>query len=445
MRIELRSPSFILAALLVSGSGLQASELAFSEFVKISADAGTALPPDIDLDAAGNLYAIWVQKAPPPAAPAEGQGGGMRHDATDELYYRRAPAGSLDFAAPVRANSVPGEVWGFAVSKPELAIGGDGTVHVLYPANARQAGNGKGILVARYTRSTDGGTSFEPSRTLNSAATNDLSAVMHGSFAAAHAFGTIVASGRDVHAYWIDTRFMKAEDTAGAIFAADSRDGGRTFSADRPIQAVDACPCCQLAGAARDDALFLTSRQVYPGGTRDSAVSRSDDTGRAFGAPVRAGEARWKLEGCPLKRTVIALDGDYVYTAWFTAAAEPGGVFFSRSRDGGRSFEREVALHPAAAVSDAPSIAAARGGRVVVAWHGKTGGERRVFLRVSDDHGGSFGDVVEVPGPASAAAYPEVVLAADGRSGYLSWQQGQTAVVARIELGDVAARAAAAR
>lgn len=395
----------------------------------VSAESGTALPPDIALDAAGNLHVIWVQKAPPPPAPAGG--GGMRHDATDELLYRRAPAGLLAFTAPVRVNSVPGEVWGFAVSKPELAVGGDGTIHVLFPANAKQAGSGKGILVARYSRSTDGGKSFEASRTLNSPATNDLSAVMHGGFAAAHAFGTIVAAGeRDVHAYWIDTRFMKPEDTAGAIFAADSRDGGSTFSADRPIQRSEACPCCQLAVVTQNDAVFLASRQVYAGGTRDSAVSRSGDDGASFGAPVRAGEARWKLDGCPLKRTVVATDGDYVYTAWFTGATPPGGVFFLRSRDGGGSFDAALPMHPAAAISDAPSIAAAPGGRVVVAWHGKTGGERRVFLRASSDYGTTFGDVVEVASPSSAAAYPEVLLAPDGESGYLSWQQGQGAVVA---------------
>jgi hypothetical protein len=423
----------IILVLLVNGPSI-AGDAVIGTPVTLGEQPGTALPPDIALDAAGNLHVIWVQKAPVP--PAEHTGGGMRHDATDELWYRRSPAGALAFGAPVRVNSVPGEVWGFAVSKPELAVGGDGAVHVLYPANGVQAGTSKGILIARYARSTDGGKSFESARTLNSPATNDLSAVMHGGFAAAHAFGTIVASGRDVHAYWIDTRFMKPEDTAGAIFAAGSRDGGATFSADRPIQRADACPCCQLAGATRADAVLLASRQVYPGGTRDSAVSRSEDAGATFGAPVRAGEARWKLDGCPLKRTVVATDGDHVYTAWFTGASPPGGVFFSRSRDGGRSFEAAVAMHPVAAISDAPSLAAAPGGRVVVAWHAKTGGERRVFLRSSSDHGASFGGIVEAPGPATAAAYPEVVIAADGRAGYLSWQQGQTAVVAPFTIGE---------
>jgi hypothetical protein len=231
---------------------------------------------------------------------------------------------------------------------------------------------------------------------------------------------------------------MKAEDTSGAIFAADSRDGGATFSADRPIQTTDACPCCQLAAAVRGDTVLLATRQVYPGGLRDSSVSRSTDSGQTFGSPVRAGEAKWKLDGCPLKRTVIATDGDHVYTAWFTAGVEPGGVYFSRSRDGGRSFQPEVALHPAAAVSDAPSLAVAPGGRVMVAWHAKAVGERRVFLRMSDDHGASFGEVIEVPGPATVAAYPEIVLAPDGRSGYLAWQQGQSVVVASITIGDEA-------
>ena len=422
-----------LLALLPIGASLAGSVEVGSPAV-VSAAEGTALPPDIVIDQRGDVHVLWVQKAPPPAAKAEG---GMNHAAADELFYRRAPAGSLDFGPAVRVNSVSGDVWGFAVSKPELAVGANGTIHVIYPANATQQATGKGILAARYTRSTDGGKSFEPGRTLNSAATNDLSAVMHGGFAAAHAFGTILAAGdNDVHAYWIDTRFMKADDTAGALFAADSRDGGESFAADRPVLRTDVCPCCQLAAVSQGNAVWLTSRQVYPGGTRDSAVSRSADGGITFSAPVRAGEARWKLEGCPLKRTVAAVDGGRLYTAWFTAGAEPGGVYFSRSLDAGRTFEPAVALHPAAAVSDAPSITAAAGGRILVAWHGKTGGERRVFVRLSMDAGASFGPIVEVAGPATAAAYPEIVFAPGGETAYLAWQQGQSAVVAQLVLAE---------
>ncbi len=412
--------------------------------VTLSAGPGTALPPDIALDPQGGINVLWVQKAPP---PENGEAaGGANHAASDELVYRRSAAGALEFGAPVRVNSVTGEVWGFAVSKPELAIGADGVIHVLFPANATQAGSGKGILAARYTRSTDSGRSFEPARTLNSAAPNDLSAVMHGGFAAAHAFGTIVAAGAsDVHAYWIDTRYMQAEDTAGAIFTADSRDSGRTFSADRPIYRGEVCPCCQLAGAAQGQTVWLADRTVFAGGTRDSAVARSDDAGQTFGAPARVGEARWQIEGCPLKRTVVAVDGDRVYTAWFTAGLQPAGVFFSRSPDGGRSFLPALALHPDAAVSDAPTLAAAAGGTVLVAWHAKAGGERRVFMRLSTDHGASFGPVTEVPAPPGAAVYPEVVLAPGGRGGYLAWQQGQAAVVARVTIREPAAPAARAR
>jgi hypothetical protein len=432
----------VLASGLLAGAGVRAAAppaITFGEALAVSAPDGRAMAPDIAVGADGVVHVLWVDKAPPPpadAAPAAGTTGGPGHAATDQLWYRRsagpATGGRIaGFAEPVRVNSRDGEVWGFAVSKPEMDLDGRGNVHVLFPANDVQAGSGKGLLVARYTRSTDGGRSFEQGRTLNSPATNDLSAVMHGGFAAAHAFGTLIASGDDVQAFWIDTRAMTEKDTAGAAWRAVSRDGGRSFAADRIAYATEVCPCCQLAAATVGKGVLLASRMTYPGGHRDSAVGRSPAPGAAFGERVRVGEGQWQIDGCPLKRTAIAAAGDNVYTAAYTGGRDPAGVYFSRSTDGGRSFGPPLLLHPGAAVSDAPTLAAMAEGTVFVAWHGKTSGGRRIFLRASTDGGVTFSPVTELPAPAGTAAYPELAAAPDG-SAWLAWQQEQVAYVVRV-------------
>ena len=286
-----------LAALVGASVALAATTVSFGEPQALSAPDGRAMAPDIAVGADGTLHVLWVDKAPPPeVASAADAAAGHSHVATDQLWYRRstgpATAGqTLTFRAPVRVNSRDGEVWGFAVSKPELDLDGRGNVHVFYAANDIQAGSGKGLLVARYTRSTDGGVSFAPGRTLNSAATNDLSAVMHGGFAAAHAFGTLLANGDDVQAFWIDTRAMSEKDTAGAVWRAVSRDGGQTFARDEVAYATDVCPCCQLAAAATGNTVLLASRMTYPGGFRDSAVGLADRAGRHVRS-ARAGGRR---------------------------------------------------------------------------------------------------------------------------------------------------------
>ncbi|MDP2322475.1 MAG: sialidase family protein, partial [Gammaproteobacteria bacterium] len=265
----------------------------------------------------------------------------------------------------------------------------------------------------------------------NSAATNDLSAVMHGGFSAAHAFGTLLVNGDDVQAFWIDTRAMSEKDTAGAAWRAVSRDGGETFAPDHAVYANDVCPCCQLSAVMSGDKVLLSSRMTYPGGFRDSAVGSGSVASNRFEQPVRVGEGQWKIDGCPLKRTAIAAADRNVYTAAYTGGRDPGGVYFSRSVDGGRTFQLATMLHPGAAVSDAPTVAGAPNGTVIVAWHGKTGDGRRIYLRGSTDGGVSFSPVTELPAPAGIAAYPELDMAADG-SAWLAWQQEQVAYVVHV-------------
>lgn len=419
------------------------SVVSFGPLFALSAADGRAMGPDIAVGADGAVHLLWIDKAPPPPEPsAEDLAAGHTHTATDQLWYRRstlpAVAGRIaTLSKPVRVNSRDGEVWGFAVSKPELDLDRRGNVHVFYTANDVNPDSGpaagKGLLVGRYTRSTDGGASFEPGRTLNSAASNDLSAVMHGGFAAAHAFGTLLVSGDIVRTFWIDTRAMTEKDTAGAAWQAVSRDGGTTFTPDEVGYATEVGPCCQLAAAMAGSTPLLASRMTYPGGFRDSAVGVAESAGKGYGKPVRVGEGQWKIDGCPLKRTAIAAAGANVFTAAYTGGREPAGVYFSRSTDSGASFKPAVAIHAEAAISDAATVAAAPDGRVYVAWHGKTDGGRRVFVRASTDGGLSFSPVTELPSPPGVAAYPELDIAPDG-SAWLAWQQDTVAYVARVSV-----------
>jgi hypothetical protein len=137
---------------------------------------------------------------------------------------------------------------------------------------------------------------------------------------------------------------------------------------------------------------------------------------------VEIGGAPWRIEGCPLKPTVVAAQDDRVLAAAHNGAEEPAAVLLSRSADGGRSFSSLGPVHPGAAVSDAPSIAT--NGRVVLlAWHAKLDGPRRVFHRLYDLSGNPLSPVREIaaqPGPAQS---PAVAVRPDGDF-QIAWQQG---------------------
>ena len=421
--MKLLLPSIALLASVVAVAN--ASPVPVSSAGRLAASPDVAVAPD------GTVYLLWVDRGSRPTEPAPGQSP-MKHDAAFDVLLARSTDGGTTFATPVRVNSEAGGVWSFPTSRPRMTLSSRGTVHVFYTGNGISPTNGKPVLAPMYARSKDGGRSFSPSRLLATIPTGDLSSFMHGGFAEAQAFGTIVAWGENVEAFWIDTRDMRTATDNGALYAALSTDDGKTFGGDHPIHATDVCPCCQItAVAAPGGSLLLGSRRVEQG-FRDSTVERSTDGGKTFDNGVRLGSDRWKIDGCPLKPTVLAVNGPNVYAAAFNGATEPGSVRFASSSDGGKTFGAFASVHPEAAVSDAPILVATPDG-VVALWQGKvaSGDKRAVFLRRSADHGATWGAVEILSTAGSEAGGATAAGRADG-SIVSAWVERDRVVTAII-------------
>lgn len=374
-----------------------------------------ALAPDLAVNAKGEMALLWVDRSPEMSRPA----GGGEHDnhlAYTDLYVSISRDGGGSFGAPVKVNHDSGVVWGQSVSRPRIVGAADGSWHVSYSANEIHQGLGKPALTAHYTRSTDGGASFEAPRRLSTLTDSDLSAIIHGGFTSAAAFAAMAAAkDGSVHVMWIDTRHMGEMAGAGALYTAVSRDGGKTFNGDTQLLADGVCPCCQMVAAPDADASVLLSlRHVTGDGTRQATIGRIPAGGGAMSTPVNTGGAPWKIDACPLKPTVIAINGKNVFTAVFNGGETNPGVYFSHSADGGANYARAVQAHPEARVSDAPSIAA-NDRYVLLAWHGKLDGARRIFTRMYDLNGKPAGAVNELPAGPENAQNPVVVTRPDGK------------------------------
>lgn len=402
--------------------------------VRVSGAARHTLAPEVAVGPRGEIAVIWLDKEPTAGADSNhaemqhGPGGAPpdRHLSSMDLYFARSTDGGRRFSKPQRVNREPGQVWGFAVSKPKIAVAATGTVHIVFPANMPARVPGKTVLVMYYTRSTNGGRSFETPRLLHAIPDIDQSAFMDGGFTTAHAFGSIgVAPDGSVHAIWVDTRDWDRERGAGSAYHVRSTDDGRSFSAESAALPTDVCPCCQitLAFDAASD-VFVGARQVTADGQRNSTVGRMPAGGSQVLTRARLASVPWKLEGCPLKPTVVAVDGNTVYSAAFHGGENPAGVYAAISTDGGASFAPEFAIHPEAAVSDAPALALAGAGLPVIAWHGKTTGGRRVFWRTLGRGGSGMGPITELPAPAGVAQAPALAARPDGRL-QIVWQQAE--------------------
>ncbi len=388
-----------------------------------------ALAPDVAVGPKGEVAVLWLAKGDPDsatekAAAAERAQSGHSHLSSMNLYVAVSDDGGTSFGPPVRVNPESDAVWGFAVSRPRVAFGPKGTLHVAYPANEHNQNIDKPVLTAHYTRSTDGGKTFEAARRLSTLTDSDMSQVIHGGFASVAAFGTLgVAPNGDVYLAWIDTRLMKAPTDNATVFGIVSRDDGRTFTQDAVETDSNVCPCCQVTLAFDSKSRpYLGSRIVTADNVRMSSVAHADGRGGKFGTRVSTGGTPWHINGCPLKPTVLAVRGSTVYTAAHNGAETPPGVMLATSRDGGASFSTPLAAHPGAQVSDAPALSLVAGDRAMIAWHAKTDGPRRIYYRTLDAAGAPIGAPVALASGEGTAQNPALATRPDGRA-QLAWQQ----------------------
>lgn len=388
-----------------------------------------ATSPEIAVGPDGAINVVWLDRGLTAERPAEKprKPGEHSHRSATDLHFTRSTDGGRTWSKPVRVNDEPGSVWGFAVSKPRIAVSKSGTIHVFFPGNERSPVTKLDVVTARYTRSTDDGRTFEAARTINRPPDFDRTEILGEGLSATFSFGTMgVAPDGTVVALWQDIGDMRKTADGANAHVAISTDDGRSFSAEQAAISNDAvCPCCQLTVAFGGDALFLGYRKLYADG-RDSTVARSTDAGRTFASEARLPLGKWKIDGCPLKPTELAVDGPRVYAASYTGGAEPAGVYFSRSTDGGRTFSGSGLVHPGAPYSDAPEMTVGPDGLLRIVWQAKadvqTGGPRRLFMAESGDQGAALSAPVEIPTPPGNSAYPASAVAPDGTV-YVTWEQ----------------------
>jgi hypothetical protein len=393
--------------------------------IRISEEGRRAVSPEIAVARDGSINLIWVDKgltADRPA-PKKRKPGEHSHRSSTDLYFSRSTDAGRSWSEPVRVNDQPGAVWGFAVSKPRIAVSDAGTVHVFFPANEVSSATGLDVVTAQYTRSTDGGKSFEPARTVNTLPDANRMELLGEGLSASFSFGTLgISPDGTVVAAWQDIIEMEDQGSGADVHVAVSTDDGETWTEERVAIATNAvCPCCQLTMTFNGPEMLLGYRKIYADG-RDSTVARARNAASPISAEARLPFAAWDIDGCPLKPTEMAVDGDWVFAAAYTAGEAEPGVYFSRSSNRGASFEGSFRVHPGAAYSDAPEMTVAPDGRIRLVWQAKVDGPRRLFTAESLDHGGVFSAPLELPTPAGNSFWPATAAGPDGTT-YVTWQQ----------------------
>jgi hypothetical protein len=312
------------------------------------------------------------------------------------------------FGRGVRVNPTPETIDANGENRPKLAVSPRGTLLVTWTQKLDKPYSGR----IRFSRSTDSGRTFTAPATLND-----------DGLVTGHRFDVLGVSPRgDVLVAWIDKRDLEAAAArhqpyeGGAIYYTTSRDDGRSFGPNRKLK-DNVCECCRLAlGFDAASEPMLLWRDILPGGIRDHSLAR---LAGSTPSAVRATFDDWRINACPHHGPSLAIvAGGAVHITWFSGdGASSGGVFYARSADGGRSFDKAVRLGDVESASH-PSVLAGDG-RVLVAWKESGSGGVRIRLARAADGASAFEASTVVASTAHGSDHPLLVSLAG--QAFLSW------------------------
>jgi hypothetical protein len=232
----------------------------------IAAPAGS-LVPDVVMDNNGILHMVYA--------------------ANQNAYYIRSTDNGATYTAPVQVNSSGTVEYNMGERGPKLSVGSDGVIHVAWMDHWSVGVN----VYARYSRSTDGGSTFENLKTVS--ATFGVDGV------------TVAADGNDhVFVFWhtmvpVQTQIPEAT----WLHMSRSTDNGVAFNTDTNVVITNhnglACSMCMTrARFASDGDICLAFRSAQDS-IRDFFVLKGDVLSNSFSA-IRVNYDNWKINYCPM-------------------------------------------------------------------------------------------------------------------------------------------------
>ncbi len=261
--------------------------------------------------------------------------------------------------------------------RPRLLVLNDGAWLLSYNRPMTQKYSGE----VRATRSDDQGKTWSTPITVHSDK-QDLS----------HRFETLVQDGAgDVWAMWIDRRNDKVAQPDGkpykaaAIYAARSRDGGKSFEPDFKL-ADHSCECCRIAAIPQPQGVLALWRHVFYGGIRDHALVSIDSAAPAKQVN-RATFDNWKVDACPHHGPALAVTKDGVrHYTWFGIRDGESAVRYAQMDVQGKLL-RDTPIDDAQASHADIGIT---GSRIAIAWKSFDGVRVTLKLMSSKDGGATF-------------------------------------------------------
>lgn len=333
-------------------------------------DVGEALyAPQIAVDSNGGINVVWEDDA----------------DGGWEILFSRSGDGGVTFSTPkVVSNYVGGAV------DPQLVVDPLGHINVVWQT---QGGNGWNWNIW-FTRSVNTGDTFSDPQAL----CDDTDICNWPQIA--------VEPSGSVDVVWAQALCV---DCQYDVFFSRSSDGGATFSTSQNLsdsaESLITVPGLVVDGAGNIHVAW--SKGDYTSGQANVFLSRSSDHGTTFAIRDLSGD-----QGISYVPQVVVDASGHINVFWLNDTL--GGIFFSRSVDGGADFStpKNVSTAPGSFSATDPYVAVDIDGNLNVTWQDRaTGGI--VFSR-STDGGSTFSRPEDISDNSSATYFPQITADASG-------------------------------
>lgn len=322
------------------------------------------------------------------------------------IYYTKSADQGKTFTASTAVNRTPENIYDDGENRPKIKFGLNGEIYIswTHKTPGRYSGD------VRFSRSLDGGQSFDHPITVNS----DRAIT-------SHRFDSMsVDKQGDIYLVWIDKRAKNQAKSEGkkypgsAIYFAVSQNSGESFNANRKL--VDhSCECCRIAlDNDSNGQVVALWRHVYPTNVRDHAIALlSPNTSSIKGEPVKASNDQWVIDGCPHHGPDLSIDQDNrAHMVWFTQGKRNQGLTYGRFNFAKQTTELEYAIDKTAAASR-PQVYA-NGQQVYLMWKRFNGKSMQLLNSYSRDAGKTWSKPVSIANTLNDSDHPDWVVSKQG-------------------------------
>lgn len=250
------------------------------ERVKILNTPGGGEVPDAEIDDSGAIHVVYVKG--------------------ENAFYAKSVDGE-SFAEPLRINSELNTVHPANMFRgPDVAVGKDGRVHVIWYVNAYQRKRPQDDWGVFYSYLEPGKDKFQPAKNLNRKPSDNYS---------------LAADNRgNVAVVWM----------AGELFLTSSADNGESFTTEK-VSVADPCECCaSRALFDRNGALLMLYRDKAENARNMHLIVREKNS-RKF-ENQKLSSTNWEINACPMTGAFLGASGSKTTAAWETK----GSAFFAR-------------------------------------------------------------------------------------------------------------------